>query len=122
MEKLLELLTELLNRMIEEQNDDMTQKWIKLATLKYSLRTSFLHFENSLKCYVPGEDKERIMSDFHKLKDLLWQAVGSVHGNLANRPVDVEVRCYTQPFPVYFEYYATCVCTMANLNCCDITF
>lgn len=73
--------------------EDVRQKWIKLALLKCSLRYGLLSFEHSM-CYVPHEDREKVWYDFLKLKDVLWQAVGAMHGNIASAtvPVIIEVK------------------------------
>lgn len=91
METLFEALIRLLHRIINQQEEDVTQKWINLAMLKCNLRACLLDFENSLRNRVVGQDKYQVMGDFFKLKDLLWQAVGAVHGDLSAMAFELEV-------------------------------
>ncbi|KAH9637526.1 hypothetical protein HF086_010937, partial [Spodoptera exigua] len=58
-------------------------KWIKLALLKSSLRYGLLCFENSIRD-VPFEERERVWYQFLKLKAVMWQAVGAMHGSIGS--------------------------------------
>ena len=91
-----DIFNNLLHRITAESEEDVTQKWIKLSLLKSSLRFGLMNFENSI-CDVPFEDRARIWYQYLKLKDLLWQAVGAVHGNIASATVPsvIEVKKVT---------------------------
>lgn len=80
------MFNNLLHHIMAESEGDVTQKWIKLSILKNSLRFGLMNFENSIGD-VPFEDRARIWYQYLKLKDLLWQAVGAIHGNIASSTV-----------------------------------
>lgn len=92
MEKVLEYLNVLLYRIMNEREDDVKQKWIKLALLKSNLRSGLADFEDSLRCHVPAADRRKVLDGFYKLKDGIWQAIGALHGNLVSATIAVEVR------------------------------
>lgn len=92
MEKVLEFLNVLLYRIMNEREDDVKEKWIKLALLKSNLRTVLSEFENSLRCHEPRGDRRRLLDEFYRLKDGIWQAIGALHGNLVTAAIEVIIR------------------------------
>lgn len=91
MAKVLEYLNVLLYRIMNEREDDVIQKWIKLALLKANLRTGLNDVEDSLRCNVGPGDRQKVLDEFYKLKDGMWQAIGALHGNLLSASVTFQV-------------------------------
>lgn len=92
METIFEALIDLLQKIINQREEDVHQKWINLAMLKCNLRRALAEFEASLESRVQGLDRRVVMGEFFSLKDILWQAVGAVHGNLSAMTIALEVR------------------------------
>lgn len=88
-----DIFNNLLHHLMAETEEEVTQKWIKLSLIKSVLRYGLMHFENSIS-NVPFEDRLRIQYQFLELKNLLWQAVGAIHGNIASTimPSVIEVK------------------------------
>lgn len=86
--KMKEISHALFNQVV--QQDRFHQRWINLAVLKQNLRRWLFNFEYNLAFHWPCEERENILREFHTLKDMLWQAVGAMHGNMSI-PIDLEV-------------------------------
>lgn len=100
------------------QTTDITQKWIKLALLKSSLRYGLLCFENSIRD-VPFEDRERVWYQFLKLKAVMWQVVGAMHGSIGSVCTtsfyEVTTKNIIDPICSGFECIFVCCCSIAHV-------
>lgn len=86
------ILKTVLYRIMNEREDDVKHKWIKLAIFKSNMRIGLNEFEDSLRYHVPQADRRKVLDEFYKLKDGVWQAIGALHGALASSSVINEVR------------------------------
>lgn len=95
----LHIINGILYRIMSEREDDVKQKWIKLTLFKSNLRTTLTRLETSLRCHMPREERNKVLEEFFKLKDGVWQAIGALHGTLASTSVVNEVRWKTSRSP-----------------------
>lgn len=87
----------ILHRAIDWTQHNAQQRWVQLALLKTSIRRALATFQAGIQHVVPGSQREGILEEFDKFKDLLWQAVGAVHGELCS----VEVNTFYATFTEY---------------------
>lgn len=82
MEALFDLLNKWVHDVMYSHPHDVKQKWIKLAMLKCNIRYGLLSYENNFMCHVPPEKRLSVWYNYLKMKDILWQSVGALHGNI----------------------------------------
>lgn len=86
-----EPLLRLFQTMINEREEDIKQKWINLASLKYNLRYCLVCLEYKLRSVEPSPERRIVFEEFLKLKDVLWQTVGAIHGSITSVPYKVKL-------------------------------
>lgn len=72
-----------MQRIVCHRERSIQQKWIDLAVLKCNLRKGLGSFENNLED-IPSTDRNKVLSAYFKLKDILWKAVGALHGSITD--------------------------------------
>lgn len=78
---LFQLLIRLMHSIGNRRKQNVQQKWIDLALLKCNLRNGLTNFERNLGD-LPPTDRIKVLNNYFKLKDMLWKAVGALHGNI----------------------------------------
>lgn len=80
---LFQLLINIMNSIVNRREQNIQQKWIDLAILKDNLRSGLMNLESNL-VDIPQRDKITVLDNYYKLKDMLWKAVGALHGNISS--------------------------------------
>lgn len=81
---LFQLLINIMNSFVNRREQNIQQKWIDLAILKCNLRSGLMNIENNLvDTRIPPRDKIKVLDNYYKLKDMLWKAVGALHGSIS---------------------------------------
>lgn len=79
---LFQLLIRLMQSIGNRRNENIQQTWIDLAVLKCNLRNGLIYFERNLSD-LPPRERHKVLNNYFKVKDMLWKAVGALHGNIS---------------------------------------
>lgn len=114
-EGLFQLLINIMDSIVNHREQNIQQKWIDLAILKCNLRSGLTNLENNL-VDIPPRDKTKVLDNYYKLKDMLWKAVGALHGNISAVSVAVllEIRFIVSSsiyIYIILECNTSCMCS-----------